>query len=333
MAEPHVGALTGDQIARFHRDGFCSIECVLSDDDLAPLEAEYEALLDEHVEHLLAAGKISERPTGDFSDRFSATLAADPGFHRRCNISYPLINGPVAADGFDMHLGPAVFDLLRSPKILDLVESIIGPEISSNPVQQMRMKPPAATLDNPDLLVHSNVGRTTWHQDIVALLPDADDTTIVTVWVAFTDAFVENGCLLSIPGSHELGSQVHCVNEELASEPNIPPAVIAGLEPVALPVRRGGVVLFDKFNVHCSLPNQSSTMRWSADLRYHITGQGSGRPAFPDFVARSAAAPDTVLDDFDQWRRRWETAKQRILLGDHGDRIFEDRRWSDPAVC
>ena len=34
-----------------------------------------------------------------------------------------------------MHSGPAVFDLLRHPAILDVVESVIGPEIASNPVQ------------------------------------------------------------------------------------------------------------------------------------------------------------------------------------------------------
>ena len=45
-------------------------------------------------------------------------------------------------------------------------------------------------LTDESLRLHSNIGMTTWHQDIVALLPDADDTRIVTVWVPLTDAFV-----------------------------------------------------------------------------------------------------------------------------------------------
>ncbi len=332
-AAPHTGGLSNEQLTQFHDNGFLAIPSLLNDCDLAPIASEYDTLLESHIDRLVAEGRIAERPTGAFSDRFAATLAIDPNFHRRCNISYPLINGPIDAAEFVMHHGPAVFDLLRHPKILDLVESIIGPEISSNPVQQMRMKPPAATLSDSALQVQSNVGRTTWHQDIVALLPDADDTTIVTVWVAFTDAHVENGCLVSIPGSHRLGPQVHCANEELASEPNVPASVLEGMEAQPLPVKKGGVVLFDKLNVHCSLPNVSATMRWSADLRYNVTGQGTGRPAYPGFLARSAAHPGSVLDDYETWRQNWLDARRRILAGEHGGRIFEDTRWNDPAVC
>ncbi len=333
VVESQGAGLSPEQLSSFRRDGFVAIQRLLTDAELAPITAEYDALLEAHVDHLLGVGRLDDRLAGDFSDRFSAMLAIDPEFHRRCNISYPLINGPVDPEGFDMHCGPAVFDLLRNEKILDLVESLIGPEISSNPVQQMRMKPPAACVSDPALQVHSNVGRTTWHQDIVALLPDADETTIVTVWVALTDAFVENGCLVSIPGSHQLGPQVHCANAQLASEPNVPEAVLAGMEERPLPVSRGGVVLFDKLNAHCSLPNHSSKMRWSADLRYNVTGQGTGRPAFPGFVARSVAEPESVLADYGLWRQRWTDAKARIIAGEHGGRMFEDTRWNDPAVC
>ena len=232
-----------------------------------------------------------------------------------------------------MNCGPAVFDLLRHPAILDVVESVIGPEIASNPVQQARMKPSQDAVADESLRVHSDIGVTTWHQDIVALLPDADDTRIVTVWVALTDAFVDNGCLVSIPGSHRLGSQVHCANEELASEPYVPPPVLQGLEERPLPVRRGGIVLFDKLNVHRSLPNRSGSMRWSMDLRYNPVGQGSGRPAFPSFVARCTEHPESVLDDFEVWKAMWDDAREAIVCGAYPDRIFEDVRWNDPAVC
>ncbi len=325
--------LTPEQLAAFERDGFLVVDELLADDDLAPVHAEYEQVLDEQIARLLADRSLEERPTGSFGDRYAAVLAADSEAHRWFNISLPLINGPVDPETYVMHLGPAVFDLLRHPAILDLVESVIGPEIESNPVQQMRMKPSEASLRDDSLRVHSNIGVTTWHQDIVALLPDADDTDIVTVWVALADAFVENGCLVSIPGSHQLGAQVHCANDELASEPNVPPAVLEGMEEQALPVRRGGVVLFHKLNVHCSLPNRSDTMRWSTDLRYNRTGQGTGRPAFPGFVARSAASPESVLDDFEEWKARWSHARDTIIRGEYPDRIFEDVRWNDPSVC
>ena len=40
-----------------------------------------------------------------------------------------------------MHHGPAVFELLTNPKLLDTVEELVGPEIYSNPVQHVRIKP------------------------------------------------------------------------------------------------------------------------------------------------------------------------------------------------
>lgn len=333
MAGLGVGGLSADQLDELDRDGFLAIEGLLGDEDLAPVYDEYEQVLAGQVDRLLAAGALAERPGGGFGDRFAAVLAADALSHRWFNISLPLINGPVDAGSYVMHCGPAVFDLLRHPAILDVVESVIGPEIASNPVQQARMKPSQDAVADESLRVHSNIGVTTWHQDIVALLPDADDTRIVTVWVALTDAFVDNGCLVSIPGSHRLGPQVHCANEELASEPYVPPPVLQGLEERPLPVRRGGVVLFDKLNVHRSLPNRSGSMRWSMDLRYNPVGQGSGRPAFPSFVARSAEHPESVLDDFEVWKAMWGESREAIVSGAYPDRIFEDVRWNDPAVC
>ena len=333
MAGLGAGGLSAEQLDRFDRDGFLAIESLLTDDDLAPLYDEYEQVLESQVDRLIACGALVERPGGGFGDRYAAVLAGDPSSHRWFNISLPLINGPVDPESYVMHCGPAVFDLLRHPAILDVVESVIGPEIASNPVQQMRMKPSQDTVAHESLRVHSNIGMTTWHQDIVALLPDADDTRIVTVWVALTDAFVDNGCLVSIPGSHRLGPQVHCANEELASEPYVPPAVLEGLEERPLPVRRGGVVLFDKLNAHRSLPNCSGAMRWSMDLRYNPIGQGTGRPAFPAFVARSRQQPESELRDFETWKAMWEDAREAIVGGEYPDRIFEDTRWNDPAVC
>lgn len=333
MAGPGRRGLSANQLEAFERDGFVIVDALLSYRDLAPIYDEYEQVLEEQQERLLAVGAIRERLVGTFGDRYCAVLTADPQAHRWFNISLPLVNGPDDADSYVMHCGPAVFDLLRHPLILDAVESVIGSEIASNPVQQMRMKPPEIQVVDETLRGHSNVGTTTWHQDIVALLPDADDSQIVTVWVALTDALIENGCLVSIPGSHRLGPQVHCSNQELASEPYVPPAVLAGLKERPLPVRRGGIVLFDKLNVHRALPNRSGSMRWSADLRYNPIGQGTGRPAFPTFVARSARTPELTLEDFGVWKNRWDAAREAIVSRTYTDRIFEDVRWNDEVVC
>ena len=325
--------LSDAQRSSFEKNGFLAIDRLLDEGDLRPLEQEYARLLDDLARQLHAEGQIpSAFAHLPFGDRFARVLEHAPELHRHFNISLPLINGKVDPESYRMHAGPAVFALLRHPKILDLVECLIGPEITSSPVQQMRMKPPEKTLGASNA-VHSNIGATTWHQDIVAILPEADETNQVTVWLAVTEATEKNGCLVSIPGSHRLGPMVHCANAELASEPHVPALVMEGRPDVPLPVKRGGVVLFHKMNIHRALPNRSNGLRWSMDLRYHPTGQASGRPAFPGFVARSRSNPASELRDADAWARRWEKAREAIVSGRYQGRIFEDSRWNDAAVC
>ncbi len=325
--------LTEAQRASFEENGFLAIDRLLDADDLVSLEREYDGLLDRLSHDLFSEGAISRRFEGlQFGDRYAAMIAEFPALHHRLNISLPLINGPIDPGMFHMHAGRAVFEILRHPKILDVVECIVGPEIYSSPVQQMRMKPPEALVSG-DLAAHSNVGSTTWHQDIVALLPEADDTDQLTVWLAVTEATVENGCLVSVPASHREGPKVHCINPAIASEPQVPGRMMDGRQAVPLPVKRGGVILFHKMNVHRALPNRSDSLRWSMDLRYHPIGQASGRPAFPGFVARSRSNPERELRDAEAWSRSWRDARDRILSGRYKGRLFEDTRWNDAAVC
>jgi len=325
--------LSAAQLASFEEHGFLRLDRLLDEDDLRPLEDEYARLLGDVAGRLHREGRIpSSFEDAPFAERFARVLSHCPDLHRFFNISLPLINGEIDAGSFHVHTGPAVFSLLRNRRILDVVESVIGPEICSSPVQQMRMKPPAASLD-PAGAVHSNVGATTWHQDVVALLPEADDTRQLTVWVAISEASEKNGCLVCVPGSHRHGPVIHCANRVLASEPGVPPALLEGRAAVPLPVDRGGVVLFHKLTLHRALANRSRRLRWSADLRYHPVGQPSGRPAFPGFVARSRARPASELRDHREWARRWDEARTRILSGRHRGPIFADSRWSDPAVC
>lgn len=328
-----AGRLSDDQLRSFEEDGYLALDELLDDDDLKPIEEEYAALLDGVAASLHAAGRIPD-PMRDlpFGERFSGLIAQYPELHRHFNISLPLINEAVDPQTFFMHSGPAVFELLRHRKILDVVESIIGPEIYSSPVQQMRMKPPVARVDEA-LKSHSNVGATTWHQDIVALLPEADDTEQLTIWLAITEATVKNGCLVSVPASHREGSKPHCINSAIASEPQVPGTLMAERNAVPLPVKRGGAILFHKMNIHRALPNNSNALRWSMDLRYHPTGQATGRPAFPGFIARSRIHPELEQRDPRAWAQSWNKARDNILSGRYQGRLFEDTRWHDAAVC
>jgi hypothetical protein len=80
-----------------------------------------------------------------------------------------------------MHFGPAVFALLTAPKLLDIVETLIGPEITSNPIQHVRLKPPARKLYDDEVRAH--IAHTDWHQDRGVAHDEADQTDMVTYLV------------------------------------------------------------------------------------------------------------------------------------------------------
>ena len=65
-----------------------------------------------------------------------------------------------------------------------------------------------------------------------------------------------------------------------------------------------------RLTCHGSLPNRSDRIRWSLDLRYNPTGQHTGRPVFPGFVARSRRNPDSELDDPAVWAGLWRQARR-----------------------
>ncbi len=71
-------------------------------------------------------------------------------------------------------------------------------------------------------------------------------------------------------------------------------------------------------------------MRWSFDLRYNPIGQPTGRGAFPGFVARSQAHPETELREPQAWADLWYEARQRLADQEMG--AFN--RWSkENPVC
>lgn len=319
--------LSNAQLAEFNERGFLVVEGVLGDADLEPLQRDYQCLLDEVCQRLYRQGRIpSAFESQDFTSRFAHTVAACPDCVDEFNISLPLVNEAVDAQKYRAHFAPALFWLQRNERILDLVESIIGPEIASSPVQQMRIKPPQSSVGEANV-AHSNVGITTWHQDTVAVLPEAEQTNQLTVWIAVTDAGLDNGCLVSIAGSHREGEHPHAAGR-IAREPSVLDSIIAGRTGTPLPVERGGVILFHKHNIHSSLPNRSERLRWSLDLRYHPADQPSGRPAFPGFIARSRQQPDSELRDASAWQQRWEDARLRIVRGEYEGPIFRD--WLTP---
>ena len=223
-----------------------------------------------------------------------------------------------------IHHGPAIFNLLRSPRLLDAVESFIGPEIYSNPVQHVRIKPPERKL--PDTMSKNALTVITpWHQDLGVVADEADETDMLTVWLPITEATAENGCLAVVPGSHKGELQLHCPREKGLT---IPDAIVERTDSLPVPMKPGDVLFLTSMTMHTSLPNVSDDIRWSFDLRYNPIGQPTGRPWFPGFVARSQANPDEALTDAGRWAELWREARSRLARD--GDPDFN--RWDGNAL-
>ncbi len=314
--------LTKAQIDTFRRDGYLVVENVLGDVALNNIRTEYAGLIDRLYEGWWRDGRVGENPSGlNFWQKLLIAYKAGCDWFQPMDISLP--GDRIYADT-PFHFGPTVFEMVKNERLLDMVEDLIGPEITSNPIQHVRIKPPATDLQNDEIRAH--ITSTDWHQDRAVALEEADSTTMVTVWLAITDATVENGCLQVIPRSHREGMKPHCPKVQTA----IADGQIDESRGLPLPVKAGGAVVFHPLTAHASLINKTDGFRWSFDLRYNVTGEPTGRSHFPDFVARSRANPATELRDHNQWRKSWEEARARLAIEPH----IDIHRWSaDSPAC
>ena len=322
-----MASLSHEQVEEFERDGYLVVEGLLDfDEDLQPVEEEYSELLDELAADFFARGEISstyaELPFGERLSRIYVETGRQTAQHLDISLPQKMIepNTPFWA-------GPAVFWLLRNEKLLDAAESFIGPEIYSNPVQHVRIKPPehlVAEMQPNDL-----IKATRWHQDGGVVLPEADDTEMLTVWLPLTPSREEHGCIKLIPGSHRDHLQQHCPVATGGYE--IPTRLFAAEKTIPVPMEAGDVLFMSRWTCHGSLANTSDQIRWSFDLRYSPTGQPTGRSEFPGFVARSRSNPETELRDPDAWHAMWRDARDRLALQD--DPTYNRWTESNPACA
>ena len=308
--------LTTVQTDFFKSNGYLVVEDVF---DPAEIKTEYAVLLDRLYDGWLADGLVPD--VSGWEPRLLAAYKAGCDWFQPMDCSLP---GDEISAETPMHLGPAIFNLITGRAMLDLVEDLIGPEITSNPIQHIRMKPPASDLTATEIRAH--ITATDWHQDRAVALAEADETNMVTVWCAVIDATAENGCLQVIPADGPKAMLPHCPR----TQTGIADGFIDEAKAVPLPVRAGGVVIFHPLTPHGSLINQTDAFRWSFDIRYNRTGEPTGRSHFPEFIVRSANKPDAVVRDWQQMLAAWEDARARLSGQPH----IPIHRWkSDAPYC
>jgi phytanoyl-CoA hydroxylase len=149
----------------------------------------------------------------------------------------------------------AFYDLVFHPRILDVVERLIGPNIQ---LQQSRLilKPrtPHAWFD--------------WHQDYPAFPHTNFDLLVVTVYL--DDSRPDNGCLTVIPGSHRLGPLPHRFTFEGASRTQVTDRrVVADRSRWRrTPVPAGGIEVHHGNLLHSSEANLTDCPRSTLQLWY-----------------------------------------------------------------
>ncbi len=277
--------LTQEQIAQFNREGYLVARGGLQDSDLDPVIREYEEHIGRRAKELLAQNKISQLYDGEPFERRLARICEEDGqIYNELDIM--------------QFRGRALFDFLRNENLMDLVEGLVGPEISCNPIQHLRPKLPSKTAKA------ANTHIAAWHQDAAVMREEADPHFILTVWLPLCDATVENGCMQIIPRINGKGL-LHTKSASLEAG-ELPEEPV-----VELPMEKGDVLLMHKETPHSSTPNLSDTIRWSMDLRYQKAGTPSGREVYPSFVTRSRANPHSVLIDHAEWCRLWIEGLER----------------------
>jgi phytanoyl-CoA hydroxylase len=287
--------LNADQIAQFHNEGYLVVDDLFHDADLQPVIDELAEEVDRRARELVAAGELSR----DY---------ADEGFETRLTritaethqLYWSIASGRLA--------GAAIFGLLANPKLVDLAESLVGPEIIASSVYRLRPKVPG--------LPH---GVVPWHQDSGYFEPYCDRSLVLTVWIPLVDATPERGCLQVIPRVHRDEVYRHVRRPKLnyleITADDLPPG-----EAVTVPVSKGGALLLTNRTPHCSIDNVTDVIRWAMDLRYqsadlptnYRTPDGASfrephaeepvacYPPEADFLVRSRARPQDVVTD---WRR------------------------------
>ena len=252
--------LTEDEVKRYFEDGFLIVEDVFTDEELEPVLDDFADMVDVWANKLYESGRIADRHEGEDVHTRLASLERE---------------WPNAAALIHWREGmrPALSRLWSSPKLLDMVEQFIGPDIAGHPVSVIRTKTPATALMTVP-----------WHQDSAYFEEGGEGTLQPTAWIPFVDVTAGNGTLEVIRGSHRSGEVFpHHVEKDVGHEKswylyirdeNLPEGEVVTCE-----MKRGSVLWHGNMMVHRSTENHSDKVRWTCDLRYQRPGEPTGMPA------------------------------------------------------
>jgi chlorinating enzyme len=146
-------------------------------------------------------------------------------------------------------------DLVRHPAILDAVEDVLGPNLLVWSTSFFIKAPRDAAF-------------VSWHQD--ATYWGLSEPDVMTAWVAFTEATVENGAMRMVPGSHgeQLAHRDTFAANNLLSRGQEIEVEVDEARGVDIVLRAGEMSLHHVRMVHGSPPNRSNDRRIGFAIRY-----------------------------------------------------------------
>lgn len=226
--------LPRDKVESFLEQGYLVADLGIGDDELRRLQDAF----DETLVRLRTEGRLQNVQSGKEADDEAQV--------------YQLRTAHMLHERFDA--------FVRDARVLDIVESIVGPNIRLVHYQGL-YKPPRSG------------GEVGWHQDDYYFrITHLKRNGMVSCWVALDDATVDNGCLWYVPGGHqELFPHVQNWDPEVKkgfyfSIPKLDEALEKRAIPV--PIRRGQMLLHHGLMPHRSLKNTSTRARRALAMHF-----------------------------------------------------------------
>ncbi len=216
-------ALSSAQINRFRAEGYLVCDAVFTKGEIAEYGRAYDACL----ETLRRQRVLKNIRQGQLDDGTPTEV-----YQIRCAH---LVHARFAA-------------LIRDARLLDKVESIIGPALRLILCQGLYKKP------------HTG-GEIAWHQDDYYFRVGKDNA-VVSCWMAFDDATVDNGCMWVLPGAHDRLRE----HEKLAS--GYAMRDVDETQAIPIELKAGQIMLHHGAMPHRTLTNTTSGERRALAVHY-----------------------------------------------------------------
>ena len=211
-------------VESFRRDGYVHLRGVMSDEEMADIEAVYDRFL---------RGEIAVEGK-DFNDMTTGEHGTDPSGYAVVNVMLP------------RRYHPEWQGNLFERRAQSIADQLCGEGMTID-FDQLLAKSPG----RPDAVFH-------WHQD-QAYWIDTEDRRTATCWLAVDDSTVENGCMQFLPGSHHEPVRPHRpLHEDRSASHTLVTDLGPGDSMVPVPIGRGDITVHNEGVLHGSGGNHSA---------------------------------------------------------------------------